>query len=59
MVIEFEFATELGVFKDALHFKDGAVPPDAEIEAMKIARRDGWIAAVNAASQSTEPPVEE
>ena len=59
MRIEFEFDTELGVFRDALHFEDGAVPSEAEIEAMKIARRDGWIAAVNAASQSTESSAEE
>lgn len=59
MRIEFEFDTEFGVFRDALHFEDGALPSESEIEAMKIARRDGWIAAVNAASQSTESPVEE
>ena len=59
MLIEFEFDTEFGVFRDALRFEDGAAPSEAEVEAMKIARRDGWIAAVNAASQSTESPAEE
>jgi len=41
--IDFEFDTVHGIFRDALHFQDGAVPSEDEIEAMKIARRDAWI----------------
>jgi len=41
--IDFEFDTQHGVFKDALVFHDGNVPSDADIESMKIARRDAWI----------------
>jgi len=59
MVVEFEFETEFGLFKDALHFADDSLPSEKEIEAMKVARRDNWVAAVKAASESTDPPIEE
>ena len=35
MVIEFEFETEYGTFRDALHFSDDAVPDVDEIERLK------------------------
>jgi hypothetical protein len=51
MIINFSFETPYGKFADALHFAD-AVPSNAEIEAMKQARLDSWVAAITA-------PVEE
>lgn len=53
MKIDFEFTTSHGVFRDALHLPDNHGLSDAEIEAMKVQRRDNWIAVVEA------PPVEE
>jgi hypothetical protein len=53
MKIDFEFDTPHGVFHDALHLPDNHGLSDAEIEAMKVQRRDNWIAVV------TAPPVEE
>ena len=51
MTIDFSFDTPYGRFSDALHF-DNELPNDAEIEAMKQARLDNWIAAI------TAPPVD-
>ena len=51
--IDFEFDTAHGKFRDALHLPDNHGLSDAEIEAMKLQRRDNWIAVVGA------PPVEE
>ena len=56
MIINFSFDTPYGKFADALHFGD-EVPSDAEIEAMKQARLDNWIAAITAPVE--EVPVEE
>ena len=53
MKIDFEFDTPHGKFRDALHLPDNHGLSDAEIEAMKVQRRDNWIAVV------TAPPVEE
>lgn len=53
MKIDFEFQTEHGLFRDALHLPDDHGLTDAQIEAMKVERRDNWIAVV------TAPPVEE
>lgn len=53
MKIDFEFETPHGKFADALHLPDNHTFTDAEIEAMKVQRRDNWIAVV------TAPPVEE
>ena len=58
MKIDFEFETKYGVFRDALNFYDGAIPSEAEIEAMKQQRVDNWIAFVDAASNA-EAPAEE
>jgi hypothetical protein len=60
MIINFSFETPYGKFADALHFAD-AVPSDAEIEAMKQARLDSWIAAITAPVEEVlveEAPVE-
>ena len=51
MIINFSFETPYGRFSDALHFGN-ELPSDAEIEAMKQARLDSWVAAITA-------PVEE
>jgi hypothetical protein len=57
MIINFSFDTPYGRFSDALHFGDEA-PSDAEIEAMKQARLDSWVAAITA-PYVEEVPVEE
>ena len=44
--IDFQFETKYGRFADALYFPEGQVPDDATVEAMKVARRDAWIYAV-------------
>lgn len=46
--IEFEFQTEYGLFRDALHLPDDHGLSDEQIEAMKVQRRDNWIAIVSA-----------
>lgn len=53
MKIDFEFQTEHGLFRDALHLADDHTFTEAEIESMKQQRVDNWIAVV------TAPPVEE
>lgn len=53
MKIDFEFQTQYGVFRDALHFYDDVIPSDAEIEEMKQQRLNNWIAIVS------PPPAEE
>lgn len=52
MKIDFQFDTPHGKFADALHLPDDHTFTDEEIEAMKVQRRDNWIAVV------TAPPVE-
>jgi hypothetical protein len=51
--IDFEFDSPYGKYADAIVLLDGQTMTDAEIEAMKQARYDQWIASV------TNPPVEE
>jgi hypothetical protein len=51
--IDFEFDSQYGVFRDALHLPENHGMTDAEIQAMKQQRFDNWIAIV------TAPPVEE
>ena len=41
--IDFEFDTRHGLFRDALVLPDNHGLSDAEIEAMKQQRLDGWI----------------
>jgi hypothetical protein len=53
MTIDFSFDTPYGRFSDALHFGD-EVPSDAEIEAMKQARLDNWIAAITAPAEEVQ-----
>ena len=51
MIIVFEFTTDFGVFRDALHLDDDVTYTEEELTAMKQTRLDNWLAAVN-------PPVE-
>ena len=51
--ISFEFDSPYGKYADAIVLFDGQTMTDAEIETMKLARFDNWLAAV------TTPPVEE
>jgi len=53
MKLDFEFQTEHGLFRDALHLADDYSFTEAEIELMKQQRVDNWIAVV------TAPAVEE
>ena len=51
--IDFEFDTQFGVFRDALHLPEDHGMTDDQIQAMKEQRLNNWLAIVNA------PPVEE
>ena len=53
MKIDFEFDTQFGMFRDALHLADDHGLTEEQIQAMKQERVDNWVAAV------TAPPVEE
>lgn len=46
MKIDFEFTTQYGVFRDALHLDDDHQLSDAEITALKQERLDNWLYAV-------------
>jgi hypothetical protein len=56
--IDFEFDSNYGVFRDALHLPDDHGLSDAEISAIKQQRFDNWIAIVNAVP-TEEIPTEE
>jgi hypothetical protein len=53
MKIDFEFQTEYGLFRDALHLADDHTFTDEEIQAMKQERVNNWILTI------TTPPVDE
>ncbi len=42
--IDFEFETQYGVFRDALHLAEDRVYSHQEIEAMKNERLNNWLA---------------
>jgi hypothetical protein len=44
--IDFEFETQFGVFRDALHLAEDRVYSHEEIETMKVNRLDSWLAIV-------------
>ena len=48
MKIDFSFASAHGTFSDALHLPDDHGLSDEQIEAMKQARFDNWIAVITA-----------
>jgi hypothetical protein len=56
--IDFEFQTQHGVFRDALHLLDDHGFSEAEIELMKQQRVDNWIAVVTAPPREPEESVE-
>lgn len=58
--IDFEFDTVHGVFRDALHLPDDHGLTDQQIEAMKVERRDNWVAIVDSmiANPPQDQPVE-
>lgn len=53
MKIDFEFQSEYGTFRDAITLPDDHGMTDAELEAMKQARFNAWLAIV------TPQPAEE
>lgn len=55
MIIEFEMRSEHGIFRDAIVLPDDHGMTDAEIDAMKQARFDAWLAVVTAV---VDEPVE-
>lgn len=56
--IDFSFSSQYGTFSDALHLPDDHGLSDEQIEAMKQARFDNWIAVITA-PPSEETPTEE
>ena len=58
MKIDFSFPSQYGTFSDALHLPDDHGLSDEQIEAMKQARFDNWIAVITAPSVE-ETPTEE
>lgn len=50
MKIDFSFSSQYGTFSDALHLPDDHGLSDEQIEAMKQARFDNWIAVITAPS---------
>lgn len=59
MKIDFEFDTQYGVFRDALHLPDNHGMTEDEIQAMKQQRLDNWLAIVNAPPAEETTPTEE
>jgi len=57
--IDFEFDSQYGVFRDALHLPENHGMTDAEIQTMKQRRFDNWIAIVTAPPVEETPPTEE
>lgn len=60
MVIEFEFVTDYGLYRDALHLDDDHGLTEQEIEELKQQRVDNWIAVITAPPAETpeEPAIE-
>ena len=56
--IDFEFQTDFGLFRDALHLPDDHGLNDEQIEALKAERRDNWLAIVTAPSVESAPESE-
>lgn len=48
MKIDFEFQTQHGVFRDALHLPDDHGLTEEQIQTMKQERLDNWLAIVTA-----------
>lgn len=54
--IDFEFETEHGIFRDAIWLPDGHTYSDAEIESMKIERKNNWIEIITSTPQKPQEP---
>ena len=54
VVIEFEFTTVYGVFRDAIHLADNHDLTEQEILLLQQERLDNWVALVSA--PETDPP---
>lgn len=55
--IDFEFDSQYGVFRDALHLPEDHGLSDAEIQALKQQRFDNWLAIVNPVESPPEQGV--
>lgn len=58
MQIRFSFQTKYGTYSDALNLPEDHQYTEQEIEDMKIARRDKWVAYIDS-TQIEEPAPEE
>ena len=58
MKINFSFSSQYGTFSDALYLPDDHAFTDVEIEAMKQARFDNWVAVITA-PLTEETPTDE
>lgn len=56
MEIRFSYETKYGTFSDALILPDDHAYTDSELEAMKEARRDSWVAFID--STQTDTPAQ-
>lgn len=56
--IDFEFQTDFGLFRDALHLPDDHGLSDEQIKSLKVERRDNWLAIVIAPSVESPPESE-
>lgn len=56
MKIDFTMSNDQYSFSDALHLPDDHGLTDAEIEAMKQARFDNWLAIITAVPEEETPP---
>jgi hypothetical protein len=52
MQIRFNYETKYGVFSDALNLEDDHGYTEAELETMKEARRDSWVAYIDSTQVS-------
>jgi hypothetical protein len=53
--IDFEIQTPYGKYCDALHFWEGQIPSDEEIETLKQERVNNWIAVLTGPSPPEDP----
>lgn len=53
--IDFEFDSQYGVFRDALHLPDDHGLSDDEVQALKQQRFDNWLAIVNPSPVESPP----
>lgn len=56
--IDFEFQTEFGTFRDALHLPDNEIFTEEQLAAMKQQRLDNWLAIINAPAPEEVPVVD-